>query len=171
MTTITSRRIREGDLPFLLNLYGTTRERELNNTDLSPEERRAFVQQQFHAQHAYYHMQFPTAEYAVLQLGKTDIGREYVDFRPGEIGLMDICLLPEFQNQGLGSQRMDALKATARKLQKDIVLHVEVNNPDAYRFYLRHGFQPEERLEFHVRMRWKPDHQVNESPHPSREAG
>ena len=151
-----TRPITEADQPFNLFLYGTTRTRELDRTTLTEEERNAFVRQQFEAQHQHYTNHFPNADFHLIEKNAKPIGRIYIDRRPAEIGLMDIALLPEFQGQGIGGIFMDMLKSEAKDAGLPIVLHVEINNPDAYRFYERHGFLPIEDQQTHVKMSWTP---------------
>ena len=150
------RPIQAGDEAFLLHLCGTTRARELDATNLTPDERDAFVRQQFQAQTTYYGRHYPDANVDLILHNGTPIGRISVDRRPGEIRLMDIALLPGWQNQGLGGRLTRALLEEARASARKVTLHVEVNNPDARRFYQRLGFLVVEDIQTHLFMSWSP---------------
>ena len=73
-----------------------------------------------------------------------------------EIVLMDIALLPERQNEGLGTHFTRDLQQEATAGQLPIILHVEVNNPRAIQFYQRLGFEEVNHLSTHIKMEWQP---------------
>ena len=59
--------------------------------------------------------------------------------RPAEIRLVDISLLPEFRNRGLGTSLLRDLFTEAEAAGKPLTIHVEKFNP-AMRLYQRLGF-------------------------------
>jgi ribosomal protein S18 acetylase RimI-like enzyme len=149
------------DLPFLQALYATTREAELLHTNFSDREKEKFCQQQFHAQHQTYITRYPTARFDLILLGEKPagqpIGRLYVDRREKEIRVMDIALLPEWQNVGIGSTLMRQLQDEARSSKRTVSLHVEVNNTRAMSWYQRLGFAARGQNETHVFLLWPGD--------------
>ncbi len=138
------RPIREDDMPLLRRIYASTRESELAQVDWAAAQKEAFLSSQFELQHRYYQTHFPQAEFRIIEYlgndGAQDIGRWYVDQQGHELRLIDIALLPEWRNRGIGSGLLNGLIAMADRLQKEIVLHVEVNSP-ALSLYLRMGFE------------------------------
>src|SRR5262249_50614225 len=72
------RPIVESDLPFLFDLYASTREAELAPVPWPPEAKRAFLAQQFNAQHAYYHQIYADADFLLILRDAVPIGRIYV---------------------------------------------------------------------------------------------
>ena len=99
------RPIRTEDQDFLRRLYASTRQEELAAVPWSEEEKAAFLQMQFRAQHTYYKQQFPEAQFDIILQDHHPIGRLYVDRRPEEIRLIDIAFLPEYRGQGIGGRR------------------------------------------------------------------
>jgi ribosomal protein S18 acetylase RimI-like enzyme len=134
------RLITEKDLNFLLRLYKTTREDELAMViDWSDGQKNSFLDQQFYAQHSYYIKQFRQAIFQIVMLDMMDVGRLYIDKREDEIRIIDIALLPEFRNKGIGRRLMNGILNEGTKLGLPVRIHVESNNP-AMRLYKRLGF-------------------------------
>lgn len=152
------RPISDDDHPFLRDVYGAARARELDRTGWPPEQLTAFIAQQFMLQHRYYHEHFVGADFLVLlDRRKQDdprVGRLYWRVQDGEAVLMDISLLPDARNGGLGTAIMQLLTAYADVMQYDITLHVEPDNP-AQRLYARAGFEVTDDHQVYWRMRRK----------------
>jgi GNAT superfamily N-acetyltransferase len=140
MATVTLRPITPDDLPFLYRVYASTREEELALVDWEPAQKEAFVRMQFTAQHRFYQEQFPAASYQVVLTGDQPVGRLYLDRRAEEICIVDIALLPEARNGGIGTGLLKDVLAEADRAGKPVRIHVEQFNP-AQRLYLRLGFQ------------------------------
>jgi ribosomal protein S18 acetylase RimI-like enzyme len=135
------RPVEEGDRAFLVELYGSTREEELDQVDWGPGAREAFVEQQFAAQDAHYRANYPGATLDVIEVDGAPAGRLYVHRGPSDIRIMDIALAPGFRGRGIGTavlrDLMDEADGSGRKLS----IHVEMNNP-ARTLYDRLGFEP-----------------------------
>lgn len=140
-----------GDLAFLCALYASTRAEELAPVPWPDDVKTAFLRSQFEAQHVHYHQHYAGANFDVIMLNKTPIGRLYVHRTPNEFRLMDIALLPEYRNQGIGSALIEAVLAEADAAGIFVGLHVERFNP-AYRLYTRMGFVEVEDREVYVYM-------------------
>lgn len=152
----TLRQRSELDLPFLAELYASTREQELRAVGWPPAQQRAFLDDQFSKQHRHYLQHYPRAQWLVICHGSLPAGRLYIEQTRQEIRLMDISLLPAFQNQGIGSTLMDTLLACADRLGLPVTLHVEPFNP-ALRLYVRLGFEVlETRGVYHFMQRSAP---------------
>jgi ribosomal protein S18 acetylase RimI-like enzyme len=149
------RPVRDDDRELLYRVYASTREEELALTDWDAEHKAAFLRQQFDAQDAYYRENYPGAEWSVVLRDGAPAGRLYVHRRPAEIRLMEIALLPEHRNAGLGSALLERLMTEARAAGKPLTIHVEIYNP-AMRLYERLGFRKvEDRGVYHL-MEWSP---------------
>lgn len=129
----------EGDKALLASFYATTREEELRQVDWSIEQKKAFTDWQSQQQELHYATHYPAAERLVVMHGEP-IGRIYVDTTSREVRLMDVTLLPEHRNHGLGSRLMQQLLAYSDGLGRPASLHVEPFNP-AKRMYERLGFR------------------------------
>ncbi len=137
---VSFRPIRDDDKPFLCKLYASTREYEMQILSWTPEEKESFLEQQFNAQYVYYAEQFPRGDFRVILRGEEPIGRLYLDYRDDEIRLVDIALLPEHRNEGIGGALVQDVIQSAGREGKAVRIHVENNNP-AMSLYLRLGFK------------------------------
>jgi GNAT superfamily N-acetyltransferase len=146
---------REDDEPFLLQLYGSTREPELQLTDWTAEQKQTFVAAQFNAQRRHYRQAYPEARFDVIERLGVPIGRLYVDRHAGEIRLIDIALIPEARGCGLGTALLSALLDEAAPTGQSVTIHVERFNP-ARRLYERLGFKPIEDKGVYVLMEARP---------------
>ncbi|WP_353719382.1 GNAT family N-acetyltransferase [Dyadobacter sp. 676] len=157
-TTLTLRPVTSRDLPALLEIYSSTREKELERvphwTDLMKKE---FVSSQFNAQHEYYQKNYAGADFWVIESGKKTIGRLYLheNFQGKGIRIIDISILPEYRNQGLGQGIFKDLMNKAAELRRPLSIHVETFNP-AKNLYTRLGFKTisETNGVYHL-MEWK----------------
>jgi len=145
----------DSDQQFLCALYASTRADEMSQVDWSEEQKNAFLQMQFDAQHRYYHEQFPSASYLVVERDGEAIGRIYLDRRSDELRLIDIALIPKTRNQGLGKALLMDLLDEGRATGLPVRIHVERFNP-AMRLYLRLGFVQIEDQEVYQLMEWRP---------------
>jgi GNAT superfamily N-acetyltransferase len=152
---VTFRPIRPEDQEFLCRLYASTREEELAQTDWSPEQKAAFLRQQFEAQHQHYQKYYPNGRFdLILDQGGEPIGRLYVEEWPSQFRLIDVALVPERRNGGLGSRLLHDLMAEAAAAGKALTIHVECFNP-ALRLYERLGFRKIEDKGVYQLMEWR----------------
>jgi ribosomal protein S18 acetylase RimI-like enzyme len=156
---LTYRRVTDDDLPFLAELYASTRREEVAQTPWSEEEKERFLRWQFENQHAHYQQYYPDCELLVVEkdaLGRREaIGRLYVDRWKEEIRLVDIALLSEHRGGGLGRSILELLLDEGREKGLPVSIHVEYNNP-ALRLYKRLGFRHVDSNGIYYLMRWSP---------------
>jgi ribosomal protein S18 acetylase RimI-like enzyme len=147
------RPIRPEDAPFLLSVYASTRESELSLVGWAPAQKAAFVQMQFAAQHAYYQEHYAGAAFDAILVNGQPAGRLYVARKDDDIRIIDIALLPEYCNRGIGSRLIRALQSEAAAAGKPLSIHVERFNP-ALRLYQRLGFRQSEDKGVYLFMEW-----------------
>lgn len=141
------------DEAFLYGVYAGTREEEMAAVDWSATEKERFLKMQFTAQHTYYHQQYPDADYDIVLRNGDAVGRLYVHRRPDEIRIVDIALLPEHRNAGIGTSLLEDLLREGAAAQKPVRIHVEKFNP-ALRLYERLGFSVMEDRGVYWLMEW-----------------
>lgn len=154
--TIELRPVGDADADFLLRVYGETRAGELAAVPWTDAEKDGFVRQQFAAQHHDYTSRFPAAQHSVVVADGEAVGRIWIDRRPEEIRLLDIALLAEHRNRGIGGVLLGRLQDEARRAGKPLRHSVEKSNGDGLRFYRRLGFQVVEDWGLHDLMEWLP---------------
>ena len=154
-SNITFRPIAPEDQSFLFSLYASTRKEEVAQTGWSEFEQENFLRQQFLAQHQFYTEQFSKAKFNLIIDNEQPIGRLYLDHRKDEIRVIDIALLPEFRNKGIGSRLLSDILDRAKKIKKPVRIHVERYNP-ALNLYNRLGFTKIGDTGVYYLMEWKP---------------
>ena len=153
---VTVRPVEDGDLEFLLRVYAASRDREMALVShWSQTEKETFLQDQFRLQHSHYQTHYPNARYQIILKNAEAIGRLYVAAMKNEIRLMDIALLPEHRNLGIGGALMERLMGEAIESNRFVSLHVEEENP-AKHLYLRQGFVDAGEVSFYTLMHWVP---------------
>jgi ribosomal protein S18 acetylase RimI-like enzyme len=150
---LTFRPITDADLPFLARVYASTRAEELAAAPWSDEQKAAFLDMQFRAQHADYQTNYPEADWLVALRGGEEIGRLYIERWPSQHCIIDIAFLPEHRGKGLGEALLRDLMDEAKSCGKTVMIYVEKFNP-AMRLYRRLGFKTEEDKGVYDLMRW-----------------
>ena len=90
----------------------------------------------------------------VLRIGQP-VGRLLVHRGACEIRVVDLGLLPEHRNQGIGGGVLQALLHEADEARTPVRLHVATFNR-AMKLYERLGFAPIRTDGIHVEMEWSP---------------
>lgn len=152
--SVQARRAVPDDEPFIRQVFFAVRAPEFAPAGMSPEQLGLFLTQQYNAMRSYYAQEFPATVYWILESDGYPIGFEAV-LDADELHLIDLALLPEARNQGIGTARMKRMQAMAANAGKDIILCVEIFNP-AQRLYDRLGFQVEGEQGLYRTMRWSP---------------
>ncbi len=152
----------DADMAFLAELYRTTRWDEVMQAPWDDEQRCNFLKQQFEAQHKHYQNHYPHSDFLIIFKDEEAIGRIYIDRDKNSICLIDIALMPQFKNKGLGSKLLKELLFEAQQTQKKVVIHVEKFNP-AYQWYVKHGFHQVEDKGVHQYMEWYPKNSLKEN--------
>ena len=153
--TLTLRAVTTDDDAFLLSVYDSTRAEELGQVEWAEGQREAFLKWQFDLQRGEYDARFPDAEYNLVLIDDQPAGRFWIGRRDEEIRLLDIALLPQFQNRGAGTLLIQSLIEEARAANKRLRHMVFVLNDNAHRFYERLGFVVIDDLGGYKHMEWK----------------
>ena len=152
---ITLRPIEPDDEEFLYRVYAGTREVELAQVDWDAGQKEAFLRMQFTAQHQYYQEHYAGAAFQVILADGRPAGRLYVARWPDEIRIVDIALLPEHRNAGIGTALLKDLLAEGARAGKPVSIHAERFNP-ALRLYERLGFTSIVDKGVYLLLEWAP---------------
>ncbi|PYS86622.1 MAG: hypothetical protein DMF70_01970 [Acidobacteria bacterium] len=123
------RPVTDADEEFLLSIYAGSRADELAQAQWAAGQQEAFVKWQFDR----------------IWIGRDD----------RQIRLLDIAILPEFQNRGAGTMLLHRLIDESKRAGKALRHMVFVLNNDAHRFYERLGFVVIEEFGAYKHMEWK----------------
>ena len=156
---ITFRPATSDDEPFLLEVYGSTRLEELALTNWDQAQRDAFLRMQFTAQQAHYRQTYPEAEHLIILLDGESIGRLYVAEIDAEIRIVDVTILPERRNAGVGTPIVKQLMEEAAAIGKPLRIYVESFNPSRLLFE-RLGFLKVDESGYSYLLEWRADPRV-----------
>lgn len=143
----------EADIPFLMQLYASTREEELAPVPWSAEQKAAFLAQQFDAQRRHYR-NYIDCSFDVIEHNGVPAGRLYLQVSPSRLHLVDVALLPACRGHGAGAALLEALQAAGHASGKAVSTFVEKFNP-ALRLYRRLGFAEIADHGVYLEMEWR----------------
>ena len=141
------------DGALLLEIYASTRLIELELVTWDENQRRAFTKMQFDARQQQYREYYPGADGRIILQRGQSIGTILVDRREREIVLVDIALLPEHRNAGIGTHLVKALLEEAAGAGKTVRLHVLAASA-AVNLYERLGFKKIRDDGTYLEMNW-----------------
>ena len=153
--TVELRPVSPSDDPFLVSVYASTREDELAQAEWTEGQKEMFLRWQFDLQRREYDARFPDAAYHVILVDQQPAGRIWVGSDDEQVRLLDIALLPEFQNRGVGTELLRRLMDFSAQSGKVLRHMVFVLNNDGKRFYERLGFVTIEDLGAYQHMEWR----------------
>ena len=153
LNAITVRDEQPQDEAFLFELFSSTRQAELDAWGWPPELRSNWLQLQFRASQGH-HTTFPHAEFQIVLLDGVKAGRLILQRTPAELQLVDLALLPQHRNAGIGAALLQRIFGEAAATKKPLRLQVFKTNR-AVRFYQRLGFVPTGETELHFEMEWR----------------
>jgi ribosomal protein S18 acetylase RimI-like enzyme len=142
------------DDSFLRALYASVRQDELDGCGWPPAQRDAFLAQQFEAQTRTYRSAFSDAQFSIITLKDQPVGRIIVHRAASEIRMVDLALLPEYRNRGIGTQLLRELFAEAGRANKPVRLRVHHGSRAAH-LYERLGFQKTDGTGIHDHYEWR----------------
>ena len=153
---ITLRSVSPADDDFIYACYASTRAQEMAHVPWSTEQKEAFVRMQYTAQKQHYAAEFPRASHELICVDGASAGRIYLDRREDSLHILDITVLPQHRNRGIGLLMMRRLLREANKAEKPVTIYVESFNP-SLRFFERLGFQKDHEKGFHLLMKRQPE--------------
>ncbi len=149
------RALHDADLPWLRDLYATTRAEEMAPVPWPEIAKRSFLDQQFGLQHQHYLLYFSDSDFlAIEHIEHGPIGRYYLQRSAPEHLLVDISMFPTLRGQGIGRALIEASQREAQSLGRGMHLHVQRGNSAARRLYERLGFVIDGSEGNHQLMRW-----------------
>ena len=152
---VSLRPVTDADQEFLVGVYASTRAAELAQVDWDDSQKDAFIRWQFAMQRQEYDARYPDARYELILVDGQPAGRIWVGTDDTQIRLLDIALLTEFQNRGVGAYLLRQLIDEARRAQKPLRHMVFMLNDNAHRFYERLGFVTIEDVGGYKHMEWR----------------
>lgn len=147
------RPLHDGDLPWLRDLYASTRAEELAPLSWSDAAKRTFLDSQFALQHRHYLSCYADADFLAIERDGAPAGRYYLRRAAPDHLIIDICLLPGERGHGVATTLLTQSRQQAITQGCGLQLHVRFDNDGALRLYRRLGFVVVEDQGAHLLMR------------------
>ena len=145
------------DEETLLKIYASTREDEMRQaTGWTEEQKEMFLRWQLQMQRQDYERRFPEADYRLILFDNEPAGRLWVGRTPEQIRLLDIAILPEFQNRKIGTYLLGKLIEESEATGIPLRHMIYKLNTEARRFYERLGFHLAEDERMYLLMERQP---------------
>lgn len=141
----------ECDLPFLMELYASSRQ-DLLHLPLSDEHKISLIEQQFWARQNHYQETFGSDDYIVLG-NEQPIGRLYLYQNSAEMRIVDIAITAELRSMGIGTRVIRDAQSKAAAVGLPLRLRVEILSPAA-QLYTRLGFCEIAKDDLYLEMEW-----------------
>lgn len=151
----TLRPVTAEDTAFLLQVYKSSRGEDLRELGWDEARIDEFLKMQYEAQRTFDGKDFAQATDEVILSSGERAGRLLVDSRENEIRCIDLALLPEFRNRGLGTLLVRRLQQKAAAANKPLRLQV-IRFSRAINLFERLGFVRTSESGTHFQLEWKP---------------
>ena len=155
-SSITVRPVTPDDEEFLLKIYKSSRGDDLRGLDWDEDRISEFLGMQHEAQQHFHESEYKRANDEIILLAGEPAGRVIVERREYEIRCIDVALLPEYRNNGVGAFLIRKLQEEARREDKPLRLQV-IRFSRAVNLFERSGFVRTSETGTHFQMEWTPD--------------
>ena len=137
---IALRSIDDNDESLLFRVFCSVREDRFAALGLPAPQLEQLLSGQFKTQQSQYRSEFPAANFDLVVLDGKPIGNLYALHGPDAFFLIDVALLPQNRNSGIGAYLVRQLIAEARQASQPLRAQVLKGNP-AWRLWQRLGFR------------------------------
>jgi ribosomal protein S18 acetylase RimI-like enzyme len=140
------------DEAFLQKLYFSTRD-DLRGLLGDEQQERQLMLFQYEGQKATYAQEFPESTHDIIFFEDLPVGRLMVSRSDDVIHGVDLAVLPEYRNRGVGTEILKRLFAEAARQKVPFRISVVRSNP-AISLYLRLGLRVTGETPTHLIMMW-----------------
>ena len=141
------------DEAFLLKLYESSRGDDLRGLGWEEERISEFLKMQYEAQQRFFESEYKRADNQIVLREDNLLGRLLVDRREHEIRCIDLALLPEYRNAGIGTFLLRQLQEEANRVRKPLRLQI-IRFNRAVNLLERLGFARTSETGTHFQMEW-----------------
>jgi GNAT superfamily N-acetyltransferase len=153
--TLSLRPVSTDDEALLLTIYRSSRGDDLRGLGWDEERIGEFLEMQYQAQQQFHRSEYKRANDEVILFAGQPAGRLIVERREYEIRFIDIALLPEHRNAGIGAFLIRELQGEAKRDHKPLRLQV-IRFNRAVSLFERSGFVRTSETGTHFQMEWNP---------------
>jgi ribosomal protein S18 acetylase RimI-like enzyme len=144
------------DEPFLFDLYCAVRAHEFALLLLPEPMKRQLIRMQYTAQKDSYSSEFPGSSFEIVLRDELKVGRIWIARLADSFHLVDIAIIPEARNSGIGTNLVRDLQREAQAAQKPVRLSAFRFNRGSVGFHQRLGFTVIREDEIQFYFEWNP---------------
>jgi ribosomal protein S18 acetylase RimI-like enzyme len=141
MSSVSRRSAVEEDDVFLLELFKAVRSPAFAIAPMPAAQIDLLMRIQYAAQKQSYSAQFPGSDHQLVLVDGNAAGRIWISRLPAEHRLVDIALLPAYQNRGIGALLVKEAIEEAGRAGVPLRCSVALSNGGSLRFHQRLGFR------------------------------
>jgi GNAT superfamily N-acetyltransferase len=153
--SISLRVIAPEDSKFLLILYKSSRGEDLRGLGWDEQRISEFLDMQYAAQQRFHATEYKKAVDQIVLRGSEPVGRVTFEPREHEIRCVEVALMPEHRNAGIGTRLIRELQTEAKRQKKPLRLQV-IRFSRSVSLFERLGFQRISETGTHFQMEWSP---------------
>lgn len=131
--------VSHSDYSLLFEIYVSSRADELKFVPWTEEQKHGFLDSQFQAQQNHYSDNYPNGSFDLIKIEDQTAGRLYTAELDDEIRIIDITLLPQFRNRGIGTILLLQTLKDGEDKNKPVRIYLETYNP-SQTLFSRLGF-------------------------------
>jgi GNAT superfamily N-acetyltransferase len=154
--SITSRPVTAADAGILLEIYKSSRGDDLRGLSWPEQRISEFLEMQYEAQQKFFESDYKHADDKLVLWEANPAGRLIVERREHEIRCIDVALLPDYRNRGIGSVLIRRLQDEAKKADQPLRLQI-IRFNRAVNLLERLGFIRTSETGTHFQMEWSRD--------------
>ncbi len=143
------------DADFLEDLFVANKDDAPGWRELLPAERTRLLKEQSALQRLHYRKFYPQAWFTIIEVEGKPAGRLCVNQSPKEMRVVDISILPEYRQHGIGSRLIQQVITESTRLKRPLRLCAELGST-VHSFYQKLGFIEFKRDGTHVHYQWVP---------------
>jgi len=167
---LTWRQAMADDASLLFDIFAANKALDFAPLSLPEQQLRPLLEMQFRARQLSYGHNYPNALDTILCLEDgTPVGRHLVDRQADCYRTIDIAVLPQFQNRGIGAWALRQFQQLSEIESIPFRLSVLQTNP-ALRLYERLGFRKVSNDDVSFEMEWQPSRTRKAEPKPEVQA-
>lgn len=126
---------------FLINLFTECHSELFLITNISEEQKKKIIYEQFVMEQQQLLQIYPEAELNIVRFNNEFVGRLYINYGVTEDRILEIGLLRNFRGLGIGREIVNEVIEKALIKGKTVSLQVAWFNEKAYAFYKKLGFK------------------------------
>ena len=153
--SISTRLVTPDDDQFLRRVYKSSRGDDLRGLQWDEDRIDEFLEMQYDAERKFFENDYRKATNQIVALDGEPAGRLIIERREHEIRCVDLSLLPQHRNQGVGTFIINTLQSEATAANLPLRLQV-IRFNRAVNLFERMGFVRTSETGTHFQMEWLP---------------